>query len=329
MQLSTIESIEPEIINPWREAGFDVIYQRCMLGKMPPGPDGVWPLVFPEIPQWTSRTVVILNATDFLTVRAETPTECAEIQRMEQHFGDRCDQVVVLIENINMLRHYRGPLHLIYFPTIFYVFCRNMAATQHRWIYQLDVPRHRNWQCLNGRIDARRRTVYELLRDVPHGVLNLGDEAPLEILDYSSYLGITNEENFQRLLPIYQDCKINIVTETCYAAGDGGLTEKILMAYMAQQIPIAIGHCGLVENLEAQGFDMFRDIINTDYDSIEHNNRRPRTAIDSNMDLLLNGVDLAPLRSRLSHNQQHALTGWPDSLIQRYLQSVLALQERW
>jgi len=329
VELSTINDIEPMIKDLWTTQGFDVVYQRCMLGKMPPGPDGVWPIVFPEDVAWTDRTVVIMNATDFFTVRQEQPGVYPELDQMEQHFGSRSDQVVVLVENIHSLENYRGPLNLIYFPTVFYVFCENMRRTKDQWIDKIQPTATVSWQCLNGRIDDRRRAVHGWLSALPNGTQSLGNEVPLPMLDYSSYLGITNEENFLRLLPIYQACGINVVTETCYAAQDGGITEKTLQAFMALQIPIVVGYHGLVRDLERMGFDMFRDVVDTAYDDIEHNNRRARTAIESNRALLSRGIDRSAFAERLFLNQQHALEGWSKNLLDDYRRKTALLQKGW
>jgi len=59
---------------------------------------------------------------------------------------------------------------------------------------------------------------------------------------------------------IYNDCAINLITETSLTEGII-LTEKICKSFMAYQIPILIGPCGANQFLEDIGLDMFSDYV--------------------------------------------------------------------
>ena len=120
-----------------------------------------------------------------------------------------------------------------------------------------------------------------------------------------------------RLLPIYADCSINIVTETIYKNPLGIITEKTIMAFLALQVPILIGYPGIVDHCESLGFDMFRDIVDTTYDYLP-NEIRLNQAIVNNQCLLQHGVDREKLSNRLIKNQQWAQHGWPHHLIDHY-----------
>jgi hypothetical protein len=112
---------------------------------------------------------------------------------------------------------------------------------------------------------------------------------------YNTYRGTENDENFVRLGKIYGSCAVNIVTETLYDHAPGLFCEKTLFAMLAEQIPIVIGSQGLVASLRDRGFDMFDDLVDTSYDCLP-NETRLTAALESNQDLIVGKIDLAPYR---------------------------------
>ena len=61
-------------------------------------------------------------------------------------------------------------------------------------------------------------------------------------------------------LPVYNDCAINLITETSMTQGRT-LTEKTFKALYAYQIPVLIAPTGSCRHLESLGFDMFSDYV--------------------------------------------------------------------
>ena len=128
------------------------------------------------------------------------------------------------------------------------------------------MPKTQAWQCLNGRMCTHRRRAVDILQHWPNGMLSYGNEIPLPEWAYSTYRGTENDDNFIRLADVYGSCAVNIVTETEYNTTPGIISEKTLMAFAAQQIPIVIGHSNAVQHCKELGFDMFDDLVDTSYD---------------------------------------------------------------
>jgi hypothetical protein len=130
-----------------------------------------------------------------------------------------------------------------------------------------------------------------------------------------------------RLLPIYAKCQVNIVTETQYDEPPGIVSEKTLMAMIAQQVPIVIGHQGIVQDCRELGFDMFDDLVDTSYDSMP-NDIRVEQAIIKNQDLILGKINLAPYQERLQKQRSFLLDEFVTGTQQRYIQDVEQLAKK-
>ena len=308
---------------PWRDLGYDVIYQPCCYRQAFNAETQDWPIQFPEV-EWTDNTLVIMHCQDFLTM---SDNKSRELEKIQQHFGDRSNQVVVVHWNIGVDQVHATPLKLIYFPTHSYEFLQRVAACQDQWQPGLTVRRTHDWQCLNGVPRMHRRHAVSALRTLPNGIISFANDIPLPKWDYSSYRGTENEENFVRLNYVYGDCDINIVTETIYDYAPGIISEKTIMAWLALQVPLVIGYQGIVEHCESLGFDMFRDIVDCSYDQLDNDSRLTQ-AFKLNWNLLSNGVDRNTIMERLQANQRHALTTWPKQLVDNYKQRVIELQNR-
>ena len=102
------------------------------------------------------------------------------------------------------------------------------------------------------------------------------------------------------------------------------------MAFAAEQIPIVIGHPGIVEHCRRMGFDMFDDIVNTSYDSISNDQglERAEQALALNRDLIEGRVDLAPYRRRLERNREWVLWGLTDRMERDFVVRARALADQ-
>ena len=309
---------------PWEKLGHKVVFQPC--AQLPaydghPGTSAAgWPLRLPGV-EWAERHLVIVQCVDFLTV---TEDGCPELRAIEQHYGDRANRVVVIHWDIDLGKFYSGPLNLVYFPTHSYEFMYYMNHIQDQWTDSFSGRRHHIWQCLNGRECDLRKKVALHLQPHPNGILSYGDTIPLPGYPYSTYRGTENHENWMRLLPIYSDCDVNIVTETIYDNPLGIITEKTLMAFFARQVPIVVGYPGIVDHCEQLGFDMFRDIVDTSYDYLP-NDRRWSAALTRNQHLIDHGIDRDYLAQRLENNYQWVKYGWPDKLVRDYQSRIIEI----
>jgi hypothetical protein len=281
--------------------GFDVVAQyNCF--EPPYCADSGWPLKLPDV-EWHANTVVLLHFQDFVTSISDG---ILELNRVEQHYGDRSNRVIVTHWPHALSRYYHGAINLIEFASHEWQIIRNLRAQESVWQPRLSQPKTRAWQCLNGRKCHHRHRVARILQAWPDGVLSLGTSIPLPDWAYDTYAGTENEDNWLRLLPVYSACAVNIVTETQYDTAPGIITEKTTMALLARQIPIVIGYAGIVRDCEELGFDMFQDLVDTSYDSLP-NRRRAEAALWLNEDLIRGRIDLAPYQERLQQQQRFVL----------------------
>ena len=304
--------------NSFRDLGHDVVYQpSCLINNYD---QHCWPIQYPEV-TWTDRTLVVMHCQDFLSIRHYG--KCPELDAIEQHFGERANQVVVIVWNIGLEQVYKGPLRLIHFPTHSYELLLNLREQKSRWIDNFSKPRTKIYQCLNGIPRRHRVQVVEHLQNhynVRDNFISLGEKVELPSYAYSTYFGCENETNWYRLQYVYSNTSINIVTETQYTECPGIITEKTLFAFLAQQIPIVIGYQGIVDDCESLGFDMFRDIVDTSYDQQTDMNRW-RNALDFNRKLLKGKISIPDVKQRLENNLEVVLD-LPDTFVKRFLNTV-------
>jgi hypothetical protein len=306
---------------PFKQAGFDVVYEVAAL--QPPYTPGMWPLRFPVV-DWTDNTVVIMHCQDFVSIVNGT---CPELLAIEEHYGARANQVVIVHWNINLQSVYTGPMHLIYFPTHSYRLLNILADTQDEWKPGLLSNRLTNWQCLNGTTRRHRELIAYYMQDnFTNGILSFGNRIPLPNWDFSTYQGCENETNWLRLQPVYSQCNVNIVTETQYYETPGIITEKTLMAFLALQIPVFIGYQGIIDHIEDLGFDVFRDLVYTEHD-YQEDDVRYKDAIDFNKDVINGKFNRGDYLERMLRNQEYALNVWPELLVEQFNNNVRGILE--
>ena len=166
----------------FQQLGFDVVYQPTCL-QSPYDARG-WPLRFPKV-EWTDNTVVIMHCQDFVSI--DSTGRCPEIQAIEQHFGERADQVVIIHWNYDLKSVYSGPCHLIHFPTHSYeIMMRLQQPPYLNWQKKFQSERTLNWQCLNGAARPHRACVHNMLKTFSNGISSLGNIDPLPHDDYHS-----------------------------------------------------------------------------------------------------------------------------------------------
>ncbi len=298
------------LTQPFKQSGFDVIYQPSCLQRPYTGTS--WTIQYPDV-EWTDNTVVVMHCQDFINVDNNTSVD---LENIENYFGENAKRVIVVVWNLHV--PYNGPLNLIYFPTHSYELLTELQKTQDEWKPNLLNNRQYYWQCLNGTIKPHRVNVaHYLQKTFFDGILSLHDEIPLSHMEYSTHYSWNNVENWQLLLPVYSNCQANIVTETMYSTQTNIVTEKTLMALLAKQIPIVIGHKGIVRECESLGFDMFRDLVNLNYDN-DDDEKRWLNAIRLNAHILEGKYTYDQYQDRLLANQTYVLNEWPRLLVKEF-----------
>lgn len=311
-----------DLAQPWRNIGADPVCQYCCL-QIPEEDNGQWDIKFPEV-DWKDNTVVVMHCQDFVNI---DHNGCRELNMIEQHYGARANRVVAVTWNIDLQSVYTGPVNVVYVPVHSYEILVSLGQTVEQWRPNLQLPRTKRFQCLNGVAKKHRLITVNLIKDYPNSVVTLHPDLQFEEFTYAQHLLVSNEENFTRLsASVYGDCDINIVTESLYYQYPGIITEKSIFAWLAYQVPIIIGYPGIVAHAQQLGFDMFDDVVDHGYDQYS-NSTRIQAAIELNRQLLTDGIDRPSLQSRLERNHQHALS-WPTRMQLDYQQQVQEIYQR-
>ena len=285
-------------------------------------PETGWPLKLPNI-EFKHNTLLLLHFQDFIT---PCQGRILELEQVERHYGANADRVLVTYWSHNLQKYYQGPVNLIEFSNHNMATVTAIQARESQWTNSINAKTSA-WQCLNGRMCLHRRRAVNILQHWPNGVLSYGNDIPLDNWAYDTYRGTENEDNFMRLLPVYAKCQVNIVTETQYDEPPGIVSEKTLMAMIAQQVPIVIGHQGIVQDCRELGFDMFDDLVDTSYDSML-NDIRVEQAIMKNQDLILGKINLAPYQERLQKQRSFLLDEFVTGTQQRYIRDAEQLAKK-
>lgn len=299
--------------------GFTVFVEHNSF-QPPYHPQTAWPLRLPNI-EFKHNTLLLIHFQDFVTVKND---QIVELNLVADHYSDHASQVVVVHWPHALHRYYNGPIHLLEFNLHEYNILKNLQARWSEWQHMFDRPRTHAWQCLNGRMCPHRYQVKEILKTWPNGMLSYHDQILLPDWAYPTYRGTENEDNFIRLTKVYGSCAVNIVTETQYDKAPGIITEKTIMAMLAEQIPIVIGYPGIVADCKELGFDMFDDLVNISYDNLP-NDVRASKALELNKDLILGHLDLSVYRDRLRAQREFLLQIYPTIMEQQFQNSCAQL----
>ena len=274
-----------------------------------------WPLRLPDV-DWADTDWLVLVFQDFVTMQHG---RCVELEQIQNHYQAHADRVIVLHWPYALHRYYTGPIHLVHFNVHEYMILNNLRSNQSQWQHIWDRHRRQSWQCLNGRKCRHRLDVVQHLQLTwSSGTISLGDTVPLADYPYSTYRGTSNEDNWLRLLPVYSNHDVNIVTETQYDQQPGIITEKTIFALLAAQIPIVIGYAGIVRDCQELGFDMFTDVVDVSYDNLP-DEQRWQAALDLNRDRITRDVCTAEVRERLRVQARWLLMEWPELHLGRAL----------
>ena len=86
-------------------------------------------------------------------------------------------------------------------------------------------------------------------------------------------------------MPLYQNSFVEFVTESVYDYDLAWLSEKLLNNQLGSNFPIWISGKGTVAWLREHGFDVFDDVVDHSYDSVQDPVVRMQMCIDSNLNL--------------------------------------------
>lgn len=103
-------------------------------------------------------------------------------------------------------------------------------------------------------------------------------------------------------------------------------SEKTFLPFMLGRIPIILGHENKIQQLKEEGFDIFEDIVNHEYDSINCEVKyyqKITCCIDKNRGLLESGVVLnQSLKNRLKQNYDYIFSSWIEKKLNNFLNKL-------
>lgn len=117
--------------------------------------------------------------------------------------------------------------------------------------------------------------------------------------------------------------KVALVTET--SMDNKYISEKSTQPFHLGKIPLILGCKGINNFLKCEGFDMFSDIIDYSFDSIDDVDLRIDTAIKTNRDVLENFTFTNDIVRRLEYNQNYLLHTWTDNKLKKIINQVQEL----
>lgn len=117
----------------------------------------------------------------------------------------------------------------------------------------------------------------------------------------------------------------SLVTET--AICEWYVTEKTFQPLFCKKIPIIIGAKGINKFLMNEGFDIFEDLVDYSFDSIDDEDLKIKSVIDCNKNLLQQYSCNSIIKQRLEYNRQHYLTTWVNKKIETLVNQLNDLLE--
>jgi len=270
-----------------------------------------------NLPARSKNKKIILHCQDHLNVHNNY---VPELEVIENYYKTDLNDIVVIFWNHNLQQIYNGELNIIEFPTHSFDWIQHLK-NKSNWTKKIK-RRYSEYKfiSLNGKPRKFRiRTCNYLQEMYDNFYYTLGpktnNEAPYRNYDFN------NAENFIKLLNVYSSANVNVINETMYYESHGIISEKTLFAFAGLQLPIIIGHKGIVDQLRNSGFDMFDDVLDNCYVTID-NDTRWQEAFDLNRHILNNEFDYSDLLPRLIKNQEYLLSGYLDKILTDFISTV-------
>lgn len=119
------------------------------------------------------------------------------------------------------------------------------------------------------------------------------------------FQGIDCSSNFLNCVYINQNIPGNVVLQCNTVLDFYYPTEKWIQAFLLRRIPLTLACSGFVQRMRDMGFDVYDDLIDHSYDSVQDNLQRIRSAIAANQQLLSTAADMSALADRTEKNYRH------------------------
>ena len=122
---------------------------------------------------------------------------------------------------------------------------------------------------------------------------------------------IRNSQNYKQLLQktVFEPSCISLITEPTYIEKESLISEKTIMSIYGGTIPIWVGGWRCADSMQRLGFDIFDDIIDHSYQSLEDPWDRINKSIQLNLELLSSFTISSQILARLQYNLDLMLDG--------------------
>ena len=132
---------------------------------------------------------------------------------------------------------------------------------------------------------------------------------------------IRNSQNYKQLLQktVFEPSCISLITEPTYIEKEALISEKTIMSIYGGNIPIWVGGWRCADSMQRLGFDVFDDIVDHSYQTLEDPLRRVRNSITLNKKLLSNFEITTSIIKRLQHNLDLMTSGVFEKEVEKQL----------
>ena len=132
---------------------------------------------------------------------------------------------------------------------------------------------------------------------------------------------IRNSQNYKQLLQktVFEPSCISLITEPTFIEKESLITEKTIMSIYGGNIPIWVGGWRCADSMQRLGFDVFDDIVDHSYQTLEDPLQRVRNSITLNKKLLSNFEITTSIIKRLQHNLDLMTSGVFEKEVEKQL----------
>ena len=314
-----------------RSSGIDSYFIPSILNR--PIVNGCWSMAWQEqindipIERWKRNNFrLVLHAQDFC--HYWNNTSCVEMLAIEDLLTFEQQQKTIVLHWDHALGNtYTGRLNCVEFPSHSYELVHSLKERYREWkdVHSKDIKY--NYLCLNGWLREHRVKIYDILGNEPLGFTSHIVQNPAPMHPYSNY-DFNNVNNFIRLMPLYQQSKTSIVSETIYADHPGIITEKTLLAIAAKHPFMCIGHLGIHKEIAQRGFEIYDDVFDLSYDSLPIEERLQQ-AFKLNWDKITNSNwDVDHTQEKAERNFDFLMSDYTKTIEQRAQRQLVEIMKK-
>lgn len=238
-----------------------------------------------------------------------------ELEKYIDYYGDNIDQVTFYVWH-NQLSTFYPSLNFVYFPKFHYNHFLEYVNNHVPDNFVFNEQKEFVFLCLNMNHRPHRDKTVRLLENMPSRLISyksMGLEIPnhkdMTRTEYNTQDSMheANIINLTQLQPVYDRCQFSVVTETRYILPYDFITEKTIQCFVALHPALYVSNKGHVQELRNYGFDVFDDVFDHSYDTLE-DDKRIEHMVESNRAVLEKGIpNYGDLKDRLLENRRHYL----------------------